>query len=121
MNITAETVSTIVVAMFASTGFWALVNNVYQNMRDKKSVERQALLGLLHEQLMYKCNYFIKMGYISAQDFEDLEKYIYSPYRALGGNGTGERIWSEVCRLPMDKRKNTRPVEVERRGSEKRL
>ena len=114
--LSAEMITTIVVAMFASTGFWALVNNTFQSFREKKSVERQALLGLLHEQLMYKCNYYIKLGFIRPEEFEDLEKYIYTPYRALGGNGTGERIWNEVCRLPMDRRNYSKPINSERRS-----
>lgn len=34
--ITPEIIPTIIVAMFASTGFWTLVNNVYQDKKKPK-------------------------------------------------------------------------------------
>lgn len=100
--ITPETATTIAVAMFASTGFWTLVNNIYQDKKKPKDTpERRALLGLLHENIMDKCRFFIERGYISVEEYEDLQHYIYEPYRELGGNGTGERALSEVNKLPL--------------------
>jgi len=102
--ITSELIVTIIVAMFASTGFWALVNNIYQDKKKPKDTpERRALLGLLHENLMDKCRFYIKQGCISVEEYEDLQHYIYEPYRDLGGNGTGERALSEVNKLPLKK------------------
>ena len=89
----------LVAAIFGSTGLWTLINNIYQSRKEKKSVEREALLGLLHESLAEKCEAYIAAGSISRQDFEDLEKYIYKPYRKLGGNGTGEVLFNKVSDL----------------------
>lgn len=103
--LTPELLTTVVVAMFASTGFWTLVSNIYQDRRKpKETPERRALLGLLHENLMGKCNYYINQGWISVEDYEDLQHYIYEPYRDLGGNGTGERALSEVNKLPLHRK-----------------
>ncbi len=103
--ITTELLTTVVVAMFASTGFWTLVNNIYQNKR-KPTAEKRALLGLLHENLMCKCTFYINQGYIAADDYEDLRHYIYEPYRDLGGNGTGERAMAEVDKIFSLKKEN---------------
>lgn len=96
----SEVIVAIVVAVFASTGFWTFINTIYTNKTNSKSVERKALLGLLHERLIEKCEEYIKAGKISLQEYEDLRKYIYDPYRDLGGNGTGEDWFNKVKCLP---------------------
>lgn len=94
-----EVTMAIVAAVFASSGFWMFINNVYQNRKERKSIERQALLGLLHEQLVERCEKYISQGWISLQDYEDLNNYIFKPYTGLGGNGTGEALFNKVTRL----------------------
>lgn len=96
---TYEMISTIILAVFASTGFWTLINTIYTKRSDRKSVERKALLGLLHEQLVNKCEFYLNQGWISLQDYEDLRKYIFEPYQGLGGNGTGEALFNKVTNL----------------------
>ena len=110
-----EIIVAIVAAIFASTGFWTFINNVYANKRERESVERKALKGLLHNELMKKCDEFVKQGFINVQDYEDLNEYIYLPYRDLGGNGTGERAWQELNKLPLERRCKKIEVEVDRR------
>lgn len=96
----AELIVAVIVSIFASTGFWTLINSIYTSKSKTKSVERKALLGLLHEQLTEKCEIYLKDKWISLQDYEDLRKYIYDPYRDLGGNGTGEDLFKKVGNLP---------------------
>lgn len=96
---TVNLLHVLVAAVFASTGFWTLINTIYMKRSDKKSAERRALLGLLHEQLVAKCEYYLKEGWIPLQDYEDLRKYIFEPYRDLGGNGTGEALFNKVTNL----------------------
>jgi len=94
-----EVLVTIICAIFSSVGFWTFINNVYQNAREKKSAERKALLGLLHEKVMEKTNEFILRGSITSSEYEDFVKYTYEPYVGLGGNGTGEKLKREVDKL----------------------
>lgn len=97
-----ELVSTeaVVLAVFSSTGLWTLINNAYQSRAGKKSVEQTALLGLLHDRIYEQCSKYIARGDISSEEHENLW-YIYKPYKDLGGNGTGDRLWAEVNRLPL--------------------
>ena len=38
----------------------------------------------------------------SAQNYyENLSKYLYSPYKKLGGNGSAERVMRQVDQLPI--------------------
>ena len=97
----SEIMVTIICAIFSSVGFWTFVNNVYQNLRDKKSAERKALLGLLHEKLSERAGFFISRGAITRSEYEDFITYVYEPYVGLGGNGTGEKLKKEVDELRM--------------------
>lgn len=95
----SEMIITILCAIFSSVGFWTFVNNVYQDRREKKSVERKALLGLLHEKVMERATYFISKGSMTRSEHEDFLRYVYEPYVALGGNGTGETLKKQVDEL----------------------
>ena len=97
----ADVMVTIFCAIFSSLGFWTFVNNVYQNHREKKSAERKALLGLLHETIVERSAEYMARQGITQQEYNDLHTYIYDPYKELGGNGTGEKLMEEVEKLPI--------------------
>ena len=94
-----EHLTEIVLAIFASTGFWACVQAVILKHMDRRSAERAALLGLLHEKLVAQCEVYLDKGYISEGQYRDLDEYIYQPYKNLGGNGTGEEYMKRVQAL----------------------
>lgn len=96
----SEYIVTIIVSIFASTGFWTLINTLVQNNKTRKSVERTALLGLLHDKIYSLCQQYINKGYVTLEEFENLE-YLYRPYKQMGGNGTGEKLYKAVLALPM--------------------
>ena len=89
----------IILAVFASTGFWALVQAIVIKLMDRRSAERAALLGLLHERLVEQCESYLDRGYATEGEIRDLEEYIYTPYRNLGGNGTGEQMFDKTREL----------------------
>ncbi len=97
---------TIVITVIGCTGFWTFLNNVLQNRNATRKAERQALLGLLHEELVRSCEAYIARGSITRDEYEDLRRYIYEPYAALGGNGTGEKLMGEVNKLPIKEVRN---------------
>lgn len=94
-----EHITEIILAIFASTGFWACVQAVVLKSMDRRSAERAALLGLLHEKLVDQCEAYLNKGYISEGQYRDLDEYIYKPYRELGGNGTGQAYMERVQEL----------------------
>lgn len=95
----SQDVVTIIIAIFGSTGLWTAINTLLQNRKNRKSVERDALLGLLHERLYTRCMEYIERKYITDDELEDLEKYLWLPYNELGGNGTGEALFRQVQKL----------------------
>lgn len=96
-----ENVLPIIIAVFASSGFWAFATAVYTNMKKKDSAETRLLLGLAYKEISDRCNQYLDRGYITVDEYKDLNKYFYEPYRERGGNGTCEKLFNEVSRLPI--------------------
>lgn len=99
-----EHLTEIILAIFASTGFWACVQAIILKRMDRRSAERAALLGLLHERLVDQCEIYLDKGYISEGQYRDLDEYIYTPYKNLGGNGTGEEYMKRVQALIFERK-----------------
>lgn len=98
----------IIVAIFASQGLWALVLYLVQRKDKKKDKEDEELknqsamlLGLGHDRIIYLGSEYIKKGFVTEAEFENLNKYLYEPYRNLGGNGTAEKIMEDIKNLPL--------------------
>lgn len=88
---------TILVAVLASSGFWAFL----QHVSEKKSSQSKMLLGIGHDRLMYLGMKYIERGNITKDEYENLHTYLYAPYKKLGGNGACDRIMREVDKLPL--------------------
>ncbi len=99
---TPELITGLIVAIFASSGFWALILQIYNTSREKKkaksndSVEMKALRGLLYKSLMDQCSEFIAKGKISVSEYNEIMKYTYEPYKGLGGDGMAEKAMKEL-------------------------
>lgn len=93
---------TLIVGIFGSTGFWLFV----QNSINKKSIERQALLSITFIGVKMSCKAILDRGYADVEEIEDIEKYLFEPYKAMGGNGSAEYLMERVKALP-----NKREVE----------
>lgn len=105
---TNEIVITIICSVFASTGFWAFVTAIMQNREKKVSAEGKMLRGLAHDRICNLGEEYIKQGYISKDDYENLHDYLFLPYEELGGNGTAKRIMDEVKKLPLREEEKTK-------------
>ena len=93
----SSVVIAILTTLLASSGFWSFVM-VYL---DKKSARNRMILGLAHDKIMYLGTKYIERGRITQGEYENLYKYLYEPYKKMGGNGTAERLMTEVNQLPI--------------------
>ncbi|MGN0270523.1 MAG: hypothetical protein ACI4CX_07505 [Candidatus Weimeria sp.] len=66
---------------------------------------REAMMALLHDRLYKSCSFYIMQGFCSVEDRNNLE-YLYVPYKALGGNGTGESLYKKCLELPLSADRN---------------
>ena len=60
----------------------------------RQIVMEEALCAMLHERIVRFCERLLIIGYVTADDLKELD-YLYNPYRALGGNGTAERLYKQ--------------------------
>ena len=66
---------------------------------------KDGMLALLHDRIYQACSFFIARGWCSPEDRSNLE-YLYKPYKALGGNGTGESLYKKCLELPLSADRN---------------
>ena len=92
-----NTLVTVLLTLLASSGFWAFVIATIE----KKSTRNKMLLGLGHDRIMYLGMKYVEKGEITQGEYENLNKYLYEPYKKMGGNGTAERLMQEVNKLRM--------------------
>lgn len=92
-----EMIMTIIISVLGSSGLWAF----FQRRAETKDAKTQMLLGLGHDRIVNLCEKYIKRGWLSHDEYENLYEYLYKPYKAMGGNGTGERLMEEVKKLPV--------------------
>jgi len=92
-----ELVMTAITAIAASSGFWAFVNL----KRNNNTLTKQLLIGLAHDRIVYLSLKYIRRGWISHEEHENLTVFLYQPYEKMGGNGSASRLMDEVNKLPI--------------------
>ena len=94
-----DIIATLVVAVFGSTGFWTWI----QSRGKRKSAEARLLMGIAYSEIIRRSEHYIHQGYIGTEEYNELNKYLYQPYREMGGDGTAEKLMMEVQKLPTEK------------------
>lgn len=100
-----DIVVTLIVAIFASGGFWSLVTALVTNRNKAKTAEERMILGLGFRAIKDTCIALLQQGEVDADEYKDLKHYLFEPYRAMGGDGTAERLIAEVDKLPIKERR----------------
>lgn len=88
---------TAIFTVLASSGFWAFV----MKRTDKDDSKTRMLVGLGHDRIIELGLKYIQRGWITEEEYENLNDYLYKPYEELGGNGSAKRIMLEVNKLPI--------------------
>ena len=91
-----EIIITLAVAIFGSTGFWTIISK----LMDRKSDSGKLLMGIAYDNIIYQCEKYIAQGFIKPEDYKELDKYLFQPYKHMGGNGTAAKLMGEVSNLP---------------------
>jgi hypothetical protein len=109
----SDIVTTIITTALSSSGVTGLITYLLQRHDKKKdaknaqnSAQSQMVMGLGHDRIVALASDIIGRGYVTKDEYENLYKYLYKPYKALGGNGTAEKMIHEVNNLPMKTRRN---------------
>jgi hypothetical protein len=56
-------------------------------------------MGIAYEHIMTYGVAYIRRGWVEKEEYEELQKYFYEPYKALGGNGAAEKVMNRVGQL----------------------
>jgi hypothetical protein len=89
----------LVAAVLTSSGLWAVI----ARRADKGDAQRKMLVGLAHDRIVHLGMAYVDRGYVTQDEYENLNDYLYAPYEKMGGNGSAKRVMEEVRRLPMHK------------------
>ena len=89
--------ATIICSCLASSGLWALI----MKLLERKDAKTKMIVGLGHDRIIYLGMKYIERGWIYHTEFENLQKWLYEPYLAIGGNGSAKRVMEEVRKLPI--------------------
>lgn len=95
---------TSVATILASTGLWAWITARMQRRDVTRTQTDRLLQGLAYDKIVSLGMQYIERGWITKDEYEDYRKYLYEPYKALGGNGVTERVVAEVSNLPLRSR-----------------
>lgn len=97
MNDWVQIAITVFCAVVASSGFWTWLSKRNEN----KDVKTKVLIGLAHDRIIYLGMKYIERGYITRDEYENLNDYLYEPYKEMGGNGSAKRVMESVQKLPI--------------------
>ena len=101
-----QMIGTVICAILASSGFWAYM--VARRDKKNKDLEKNdaktdMIMGLGHDRIIYLCEKYIERGWISSEEYENINTWLFDPYTRMGGNGTAKRLMAIVGNLPVRK------------------
>lgn len=98
----------LIVALLTSTALWGVVSKVILKRMELTAkrgkadeAQRKMLVGLAHDRIIHLGMVYIERGYVTQDEYENLQVYLYEPYEAMGGNGSARRVMEEVRKLPI--------------------
>lgn len=99
------TIPTIIGILFGSlVGYLsharANAKNHQQAENEQQSALKDGMLALLHDRIYGECASCESHQGVTLDALRNLE-YLYEPYHALGGNGTGTILYERVKNLPV--------------------
>lgn len=87
-------------SVFGSGGFWAFLQVIMRRRDTRRDAMTQLMMGLAQAKITEFGLEYIDRGSVTHEEYENLLKYLYEPYKALGGNGSAQRIMTVVSNLP---------------------
>ena len=100
MEVWLQILITVLASIVASGGFW----NLIQARNERKNSKTKIILGLGYDRIITLGMKYINRGWITSDEYENLEEYIYKPYHELRpDDGSVRRVMQEVNQLPIRK------------------
>ena len=97
--------ATVIVAtisgIFGLSNFAMFLIQRHDQRVNKERPEYKMILGLGHDIIINRGEYYIARGCITKDEYENLNEYLYKPYLEMGGNGTAKKIMDEIEKMPL--------------------
>ena len=93
----------VIIALIGSSGIWGFILYRQQHKdakEDDLNLIKTALMGILFGEIMEQGEKYIHRGYITLKQLNNFKKYIFDPYKNLGGDGMADEVWDSLCDLP---------------------
>lgn len=87
------------------SGAYHKLSKQLKSERTRTNAINAGVLAILHDRLYQACTFYLKRKYCTLEDRDNLE-YMFKPYKALGGNGTGEDLYNRCLALPYEPRES---------------
>lgn len=93
-------ITTLLASIVGSAGFWAFL----ESRKNRHGASTRLMMGLAYSRSVELGMFYIRRGFITAEELGDFRKYLYDPYIALGGNGALDRIMDAIQELPLQEK-----------------
>lgn len=125
-----EMILGIIAAVFASSGFWMVIQNQLHvratkkdDLIDLKSAlaniqkhnsdidemtkhTKAMVMGLGCDKIKFLCTHYIERWEtdgipLTPEEHKELKKYLYEPYKKMGGDGTVDKLYKQFDEIPI--------------------
>lgn len=83
----------------AMAALWRWAAKRLAAQRKDSEALKAGVKAVLHDRLWQAHKQYMAQGWCSLEDKKNVE-YLYQPYAALGGNGTGKDAYQDIFDLP---------------------
>lgn len=92
-----QMIVTVICSIAASSGFWAFILKTH----DQKDAERELLIGIAHDRIMFLGVSYIERGWVTRDEYENFREYLCKPYTKVCDNTSVKKIMEVVDKLPI--------------------
>lgn len=78
---------------------WRWVLRKFALQKQENDAMRDGIKAILHDRIWQAHRFYMLQRYCPLDDKKNIE-YLYKPYAALGGNGTGQDAYNDIFDLP---------------------
>lgn len=93
-----DNISTIILAVFASTGFWSFISQIITSHKKKRTPQEQMIMAIGRDRLLFLSKAYMKAGFIPDDEYDNF-KLMGEAYIALDGNTSVKRKYLDAVKL----------------------
>ena len=101
LALTEATIIAVISGIFGLSNLVMFLIQRHDQKVNKDRPEYKMLLGLGHDVIINRGEYYLARGCITRDEYENLHDYLYKPYLEMGGNGTAKKIMAEIEKMPL--------------------